>query len=73
MDSNHRSREAADLQSAPFNHSGTYPFAVNKTNDNNSNHYTLLYICCQSLFYIYKAKRREILTRHLLVSYRPHL
>ena len=25
MDSNHRSREAADLQSAPFNHSGTYP------------------------------------------------
>ena len=25
MDSNHRSREATDLQSVPFNHSGTYP------------------------------------------------
>ena len=27
MDSNHRSRETADLQSAPFGHSGTHPFA----------------------------------------------
>ena len=25
VDSNHRSRETADLQSAPFSHSGTYP------------------------------------------------
>ena len=25
MDSNHRSRETADLQSAPFGHSGTHP------------------------------------------------
>ena len=25
MDSNHRSRKATDLQSVPFNHSGTYP------------------------------------------------
>ena len=27
MDSNHRSRETADLQSAPFGHSGTHPLA----------------------------------------------
>ena len=25
MDSNHRKPKLADLQSAPFNHSGTYP------------------------------------------------
>ena len=25
MDSNHRSRKTADLQSAPFGHSGTHP------------------------------------------------
>ena len=27
MDSNHRSRKTADLQSAPFGHSGICPFA----------------------------------------------
>ena len=27
MDSNHRSRETADLQSAPFGHSGIHPLA----------------------------------------------
>ena len=26
MDSNHRSRKTADLQSAPFGHSGKHPF-----------------------------------------------
>ena len=26
MDSNHRRRKPADLQSAPFGHSGNYPF-----------------------------------------------
>ena len=28
MDSNHRSRKTADLQSAPFGHSGICPFAL---------------------------------------------
>ena len=28
MDSNHRRRKPADLQSAPFGHSGNYPFPV---------------------------------------------
>ena len=28
MDSNHRNLAMADLQSAPFSHSGTYPLAV---------------------------------------------
>ena len=28
MDSNHRKPKLADLQSAPFNHSGTYPFSL---------------------------------------------
>ena len=27
MDSNHRSRKTADLQSAPFGHSGKHPFS----------------------------------------------
>ena len=26
MDSNHRNPKMTDLQSVPFNHSGTYPF-----------------------------------------------
>ena len=28
MDSNHRRRKPADLQSAPFGHSGNYPFKI---------------------------------------------
>ena len=28
MDSNHRSEDATDLQSAPFGHSGTPPYAI---------------------------------------------
>ena len=28
MDSDHRSEDATDLQSAPFDHSGTLPYAV---------------------------------------------
>ena len=52
MDSNHRSREATDLQSVPFNHSGTYPFLSQKTSDNNMNYYTLLPVACQ-MFFIY--------------------
>ena len=28
MDSNHRSLATADLQSAPFSHSGTYPYLI---------------------------------------------
>ena len=31
MDSNHRRRKPADLQSAPFGHSGICPFAFEKT------------------------------------------
>ena len=30
LDSNQRSRKATDLQSVPFNHSGTYPFGCGK-------------------------------------------
>ena len=30
MDSNHRSRKTADLQSAPFGHSGKHPSAVKR-------------------------------------------
>ncbi len=38
MDSNHRKRKLADLQSAPFNHSGTYPFAaLEKQSERSSN------------------------------------
>ena len=33
MDSNHRNRTIADLQSAPFDRSGTYPFIVLQTAD----------------------------------------
>ena len=29
MDSNHRSEDATDLQSAPFGHSGTLPYSIN--------------------------------------------
>ena len=29
MDSNHRSRKTADLQSAPFGHSGNHPYTTN--------------------------------------------
>ena len=30
MDSNHRRRKPADLQSAPFGHFGIYPFSVGR-------------------------------------------
>ena len=30
MDSNHRSEDATDLQSAPFGHSGSLPYSVVK-------------------------------------------
>ena len=33
MDSNHRNRTIADLQSAPFDRSGTYPFCFLQTAD----------------------------------------
>ena len=29
MDSNHRSEDATDLQSAPIGHSGTLPYSIN--------------------------------------------
>ena len=33
MDSNHRRLTSADLQSAPFSHSGIYPFIVSLARD----------------------------------------
>ena len=34
MDSNHRNPKMTDLQSVPFNHSGTYPYALSRVNIN---------------------------------------
>ena len=36
MDSNHRRRKPADLQSAPFGHSGNYPVEIKITNAHRS-------------------------------------
>ena len=33
MDSNHRSRKTADLQSAPFGHSGKHPFLLTSSGE----------------------------------------
>ncbi len=36
MDSNHRSRKTADLQSAPFGHSGIHPLGAASRNRTNN-------------------------------------
>ena len=51
MDSNHRNPKMTDLQSVPFNHSGTYPF-LNKC-VKNKYYYSGSPRTCQHLFHFY--------------------
>ena len=48
MDSNHRNPKMTDLQSVPFNHSGTYP--LNAVSAKNNIYYTDETNICQYFF-----------------------
>ena len=53
MDSNHRNPKMTDLQSVPFNHSGTYP-CLNKC-VKNKYYYSDSLRTCQHLFILFSA------------------
>ncbi len=53
MDSNHRNRTIADLQSAPFDRSGTYPFYFADHRSGVRGHFTRFYYSLQAFFCIF--------------------
>ena len=48
MDSNHRSRETADLQSAPFGHSGIHPMYILCYLDTRAMYSSIVTISCEA-------------------------